>query len=162
MRIWPYFLFLRAVINIPIKTLIISPWLFFRKMIISKLELGPLLSRITEKSSTDKHSTETSIVVKTKECASLYVRKLGAAGIAQILLVVVNILVAYKSVASEARLNISHQRRDLLATCFLVFFIPFYLSSLLWFQIQPFHKVCKMRLNRISYCFQWKKTASLL
>ena len=125
------FLFLRAVINIPIKTLIISPWLFFRKMIISQLELGPLLSRVTEKSSTDKHSTETSIVVKTKECASLYVRKLGAAGIAQILLVVVNIPVVHKSVASEARLNISHQRRDLLSTCFLVFFIPFYLNSLL-------------------------------
>ena len=124
------FLFLRAVINIPIKTLIISPWLFFRKMIISKLELGPLLSRITEKSSTDKHSTETSIVVKTKECASLYVRKLGAAGIAQILLVVVNISVVHKSVTSEARLNI-YQRRDFLSTCFLVFFIPFYLNSLL-------------------------------
>ena len=125
------FLFLRAVINIPIKTLIISPWLFFRKMIISQLEVGPLLSWITEKSSTDKHSTETSIVVKTKECASLYVRKLGAAGMAQILLVVVNISVVHKSVASEARLNISHQRRDLLSTCFLVFFIPFYLNSLL-------------------------------
>ena len=100
------------------------------------------------------HGTKTSIVANTKECASLYVRKLGAAGYTQILLVVVKISVVHKSVASEARLNISHQRRDLLSTCFLVFFIPFYLSSLLLFQIQPFHKVCKMRLNRISYCFQ--------
>ena len=68
---------------------------------------------------------------KTKECAGLYVNNLGAAGIAQSLLVVVNISVANKSVASEARLKISHQRRDLLSTCFLVFFIPFYLNSLL-------------------------------
>ena len=137
------FLFPRAVVNI------ISPWLLFRKTIISQLELGPLLKCLT-----DKHGTETPIVVKTKEFVSLYVRKWGAAGITQILLVVVNIPVADKWVASEARLNFSHQRRDLLSTCFLVFFIPFYLSSLLLFQIQPFHKVCKMRLNRISYCFQ--------
>ena len=34
-----FFLFLRAIINIPIQTLIISPWLLFRKMIISQLEL---------------------------------------------------------------------------------------------------------------------------
>ena len=33
--------FLRVVVNIPIQTLIISPWLLFRKMIISQLELGP-------------------------------------------------------------------------------------------------------------------------
>ena len=32
-----YFLFFRAVINIPIQTLIISPWLLFRKRIISQL-----------------------------------------------------------------------------------------------------------------------------
>ena len=114
------FLFPRAVVNI------ISQWLLFRKTIISQLELGPLLKCLT-----DKHGTETPIVVKTKEFVSLYVRKLGAAGIAQILLVVVNIPVVHKSVASEARLNISHQRRDLLSTCFLVFFIPFYLNSLL-------------------------------
>ena len=119
------FLFPRAVVNI------ISPWLLFRKTIISQMELGPLLSCITEKCLTDKHGTETPIVVKTKEFVSLYVRKLGAAGIAQILLVVVNIPVVHKSVASEARLNISHQRRDLLSTCFLVFFIPLYLNSLL-------------------------------
>ena len=77
------------------------------------------------------HSTQTSVVEKTKESAGLCVSKLGAAGIAQILLVVVNISVAHKSVASEARLNISHRRRDLLSTCFLVFFIPLYLKSLL-------------------------------
>ena len=34
------FLFLKVVVNIPIQTLIISPWLLFRKMIISQLELG--------------------------------------------------------------------------------------------------------------------------
>ena len=39
-----YILYLRAVTNIPIQTLIISPWLSFRKMIISQLELGPPLS----------------------------------------------------------------------------------------------------------------------
>ena len=37
------FLFLRAVVNIPIQTLIIPPWLLLRKMIISQLELGPLV-----------------------------------------------------------------------------------------------------------------------
>ena len=36
-----FFLFLRAIVNIPIQTLIISPWLLFRKMIILQLELGP-------------------------------------------------------------------------------------------------------------------------
>ena len=35
------FLSLEAVVNIPIQTLIILPWLLFRKMIISQLELGP-------------------------------------------------------------------------------------------------------------------------
>ena len=35
-----YLLFLRAVVNIPTQTLTISPWLFFRKMIVSQLELG--------------------------------------------------------------------------------------------------------------------------
>ena len=34
-------IFQRAAVNIPIKTLIISPGLSFRKMIISLLELGP-------------------------------------------------------------------------------------------------------------------------
>ena len=43
-RFTTYFLFLRAVVNIPIQTLIISPWLLFRKMIISQLELGRLWS----------------------------------------------------------------------------------------------------------------------
>ena len=37
------FLFLSAVVNIPIQTLIIPPWLLFRRMIISQLELGPPL-----------------------------------------------------------------------------------------------------------------------
>ena len=37
--------FLRVVLNIPIQTLIISPWLLFRKMIISQLELGPPVVR---------------------------------------------------------------------------------------------------------------------
>ena len=41
LRIWRFFLFLRAVVNIPIQTLIIPPWLLLRKMIISQLELGP-------------------------------------------------------------------------------------------------------------------------
>ena len=36
-----FFLFLRAIVNIPIQTLIISPWLLFRKMVILQLELGP-------------------------------------------------------------------------------------------------------------------------
>ena len=36
-----FFLFLRAVANMPIQTLIIPPWLLLRKMIISQLELGP-------------------------------------------------------------------------------------------------------------------------
>ena len=44
-RIWLTFLFLRAVVNIPIQTLLISPWLLFRKMIISQLELGPPVER---------------------------------------------------------------------------------------------------------------------
>ena len=35
------FFFLRAVVNIPMQTLIISPRLLFRKMIIAQLELGP-------------------------------------------------------------------------------------------------------------------------
>ena len=35
------FLFLRAVVNIPVKTLKISPWLVFRKMVFSQLKLGP-------------------------------------------------------------------------------------------------------------------------
>ena len=39
LRIWRIFLFLRAVVNIPIQTLIIPPWLLSRKMIISQLEL---------------------------------------------------------------------------------------------------------------------------
>ena len=41
MRIRRMFLFLSAVVNIPVETLIISPWLLFPKMIISQLELGP-------------------------------------------------------------------------------------------------------------------------
>ena len=35
-----FFLFLRAVVNIPIQTLIIPPWLLLRKIIIPQLELG--------------------------------------------------------------------------------------------------------------------------
>ena len=31
---------IKAVVNIPIQTLVISPWLLFRKVIISQLELG--------------------------------------------------------------------------------------------------------------------------
>ena len=42
-----YFLFLRAVVNIPIQTSIISPWLIFRKMIISQLELGIFIGNLT-------------------------------------------------------------------------------------------------------------------
>ena len=38
--IWSIFSSLREVVNIPIQTLIIPPWLFLRKMIISQLELG--------------------------------------------------------------------------------------------------------------------------
>ena len=41
LRIWRIILFLRAVVNIPIQTLIIPPWLLLRKMIISQLEFGP-------------------------------------------------------------------------------------------------------------------------
>ena len=41
LRIWRYFFFfLRAVVNIPVQTLIFSPWFLFCKMIISQLELG--------------------------------------------------------------------------------------------------------------------------
>ena len=40
LRIWRIFLFPRAVVNIPIQTLIIPPWLLLCKMIISQLELG--------------------------------------------------------------------------------------------------------------------------
>ena len=40
LRIWLYFYFLRAVVNISIQTLLFSPWLLFRKMIISQLDLG--------------------------------------------------------------------------------------------------------------------------
>ena len=36
-----FFLFLRAVVNMPIQTPIIPPWLLLRTMIISQLELGP-------------------------------------------------------------------------------------------------------------------------
>ena len=43
-RIWLRFYLLRAIVNIPIQALIISPRLLFRKMIISKLELGCLWS----------------------------------------------------------------------------------------------------------------------
>ena len=38
LRIWRIFLFLRALVNIPIQT---PPWPLLRKMIISQLELGP-------------------------------------------------------------------------------------------------------------------------
>ena len=41
LRIWRIFLFLRAVVNMPIQTLIIPSWPLLRKMIISQLELGP-------------------------------------------------------------------------------------------------------------------------
>ena len=37
-----YFLFSRAVVNIPIQTLITPPWLLLREIIISQLELGRL------------------------------------------------------------------------------------------------------------------------
>ena len=36
-----FFLFLRAVVNMPIQTLVIPPCPLLRKMIISQLELGP-------------------------------------------------------------------------------------------------------------------------
>ena len=47
LRISLIFLFLRAVVNIPIQTSIISPWLIFRKMIISQLELGIFIGNLT-------------------------------------------------------------------------------------------------------------------
>ena len=43
------FFFLRAVVNIPIQTLIIPPRLLFRKMIISQLEHGPSVRERVEK-----------------------------------------------------------------------------------------------------------------
>ena len=46
LRIWLIFLFLRAVVNIPIQTSIISPWLIFRMMIISQLELGIFIGNL--------------------------------------------------------------------------------------------------------------------
>ena len=48
------FFFLRAVVNIPIQTLIIPPRLLFRKMIISQLEHGPSVRERVEK---NKHSS---------------------------------------------------------------------------------------------------------
>ena len=45
LRIWRIFLFLRALVNIPIQTLIIPPWPLLRKMIVSQLELGPPVFR---------------------------------------------------------------------------------------------------------------------
>ena len=69
-------------------------------------------------------------VPKTKERAGLYVSKLVAAGIAQIILIVVNISVAYKSHKRQDKIS-PDQPRDLFSTCFLVFFVPFYLKSLL-------------------------------
>ena len=63
-RIWLYF-FLRAVVNIPIQTLIIPPRLLFRKMIISQLEHGPSVRERVEK---NKHcSTPTWITMKIKQ-----------------------------------------------------------------------------------------------
>ena len=41
LRIWCIVLFLRAVVNILVQTLIIPLWLLLCKMIISQLELGP-------------------------------------------------------------------------------------------------------------------------
>ena len=47
MRIWRIISFLGAVVNVPIQTLIIPPWLLLRKMIISQLELGlPVISSV--------------------------------------------------------------------------------------------------------------------
>ena len=46
LRIWLISLFLRAVVNIPIQTSIISSWLIFRKMIISQLELGIFIGNL--------------------------------------------------------------------------------------------------------------------
>ena len=43
-----FFLFLRALVNIPKQTLIISPWLLFHNMIISQLELGPPVDWLIE------------------------------------------------------------------------------------------------------------------
>ena len=40
-RIWLYFYLQGAVVNIPIQTVIFSPWRFLRNEIISQLELGP-------------------------------------------------------------------------------------------------------------------------
>ena len=49
LRIWLcFFLFLRALVNIPKQTLIISPWLLFHNMIISQLELGPPVDWLIE------------------------------------------------------------------------------------------------------------------
>ena len=44
-----FFLFLRAVVNMPIQTLIIPPWLLLRKMIISQLELGPPVVKVNRR-----------------------------------------------------------------------------------------------------------------
>ena len=45
LRIWRIFLFLRALVNIPVQTLIIPPWPLLRTMIVSQLELGPPVFR---------------------------------------------------------------------------------------------------------------------
>ena len=41
LRIWRIIYYFKAVVNIPIQTLIIPLWLLLRKIIISQLELGP-------------------------------------------------------------------------------------------------------------------------
>ena len=43
-RIWLYFYLQGAVVNIPIQTVIFSPWRFLRNEIISQLELGAFAS----------------------------------------------------------------------------------------------------------------------
>ena len=65
------------------------------------------------------------------ECASLYVRKLGAAGYTQILLVVVKISVVLKSVASEAKYLTSSTRPPLNMFFGLLYPLLFELSALI-------------------------------
>ena len=58
MRIWRIVLFLRAVVNIPIQTLIIPPWLLLRKRSPHSWSLGCLCAIQTSNDSITVHLTE--------------------------------------------------------------------------------------------------------
>ena len=71
--VWRIFSFIRAVVNIPIQTLLISPWPLLRKIIISQLELGPpvhdvdLVSLRGEKNLMDINPTKKNHILQLNE-----------------------------------------------------------------------------------------------